>query len=156
MDLSEVPSNNSSERPAFFALSSGEEVCDEEYALSVLLKDDVLFCNERETFFEGKGEGSTVVLYVNCNDIFAWGCADSETLHLAEIGDLYKRYKADPVWGVAKWCCIRRKQQPQPPVKESMKKDGVWDDVMEALPKNTFDREVHEAMGIKYDFYKET
>lgn len=131
---------------------SVEEHVDEERALARLLLDGILFCNERETveyewgakdgklFIDeskptSKGE-STTVLYVLCNDIFYWGTADAERLTNAEIGPLFKMY-TDPAnkgWGHIKWCCFKRKLRPQVPVVEDMKKDGVWDAAMEALP----------------------
>jgi hypothetical protein len=129
----------------------GKEYCVEEMALERLLKDEVLFANEREVFYGGKSAGHTVVLYVNCNDVFAWGCADAENLPFEEIGNLYKMHVASPGWGSVKWCCKQRKQKPQKPVEAEMRKDGVWDEMMESLPENTMDREVHAALGIKLE-----
>lgn len=133
----------------FFEVS-GKEYCNDELALAILLAAGVLFSNERsfldiEPVTDGKGAvlswnqskeiaGSTTILFVNCNDLFAWGCADSEDLPHDEIGNLYRMYIADPKYGVDKWCCFRRKQKPQDSIIEQMKKDGVWDERMEALP----------------------
>lgn len=136
------------ESKAFFDIG-GKEYCNESFCLSRLLADEVLFCNERdyleiEFISDEKGVikgsrpgkevgGSTTLLYVNCNDIFAWGCADAEDLPTSEIGNLYKMHIADPSWGSAKWCCIRRNTKPQDPVIKYMKEAGVWDEKMEAL-----------------------
>jgi len=128
--------------PKIFWDYKGEEMCIEETALATLLYDGVLFCNERDTTFQGKPCGSTTVLYVNCNDMFAWACADAEDLPNDQIGTLYKMHMADKCWGSAKWCCIQRNQKPQPPVERDMRKDGVWDDVMENLGSNIQDVEV--------------
>ena len=110
-------------------------------ALSILLKEDILFCNERRyaEYNNDKLLGSTIVLFVLCNDIFAWGSADSEDLPLNEIQNLYRMWEKDEKWGSAKWCCLRRKEKPQYPVAEAMKKDGSWDDEMEKLPENYYD-----------------
>lgn len=125
-----------------FMMIDGEEECNEERALAELLLDDVLFSNGRKYVEDSFGEENriepeTTVLFVNCNDIFMWGCADAECLPHDEIGNLYKMWEKDKTWGAAKWCCKRRNLQPQEPVIESMKKSGSWDSDMENLPKNS-------------------
>lgn len=137
----------------FFTVD-GKEYCDEELALSYLLKDGTLFCNQR-SFLEieliadkdgvvtgskpsDKIGGSTTILFVNCNDLFSWGTADSEDLPNDEIGTLYRMHVADPKWGTAKWCCFRRNMKPQKPAIVKMKEDGSWDEKMEVLPANEF------------------
>jgi hypothetical protein len=121
-------------RPVF-TLFEGEEICDEELALAELLAAGVLFWNTGR--FD---EEETVVLFVNCNDLFAWGCADAEPFTSDEIPDLYRAWKSGP-WGVDKWCGRRRNQEPQEPVVKRMKAEGVWDAAMEALGTNTLDAE---------------
>lgn len=141
-----------SDQNVFFKMSDGEEVCNEELALAILLNEEILFCNERHTAMkpikvkDGKflppnpndpwevTNESTTVLYVNCNDLFYWGTADAESLPNDEIGKLYKMWKKDGAYGVDKWCCLRRGLRPQVPIVERMKKDGFWDDELEALP----------------------
>lgn len=91
--------------------------------------------------------GKEIVYYVNgklwvlCNDMFAWACADQEELPLTfdAITELWQMWYADQKWGDVKWCCVRRNEQPQEPVIGMMKKAGSWDDVMEALPENKYD-----------------
>ena len=124
----------------FFTIK-GEEYCNDELALSILLKNNVLFCNERHYSQkpDNKSEGSTIVLFVLCNDIFAWACADAEDLPCSEIPKLYRMWEKDKIYGPAKWCCIRRNEKPQQPMIDYMKKDGVWDDTMEKLPDNNYD-----------------
>lgn len=128
------------------------EYCNEEQCLARLLKDEVLFCNQREyldidfiTDEKGVVKGSkpsmeiagrTTILFVNCNDLFAWGCADSEDLLNEEIGPLYKMHMSDPEYGASKWCCIKRNMKPQKPIVDRWKKAGRWDDQMEALQDN--------------------
>lgn len=130
-----------------------EEHVDEERALGRLLLDGVLFCNEREYVdydFKTQEGGSgiewdktkphtneaTTILFVNCNDLFYWGTADAEVLPNSEIGNLLRMHldPANKGWGSSMWCCFRRKLRPQVPVIEDMKKDGVWNDALEALP----------------------
>lgn len=124
----------------------GKEYCNEEAALSILLRDEVLFCNERDVVFRGEPSGCTTVLYVNCNDVFAWACADAEDLPNDEIGNLYKMHIADPKWGSIKWCCHRRNEQPQKPVADDMKLDGSWDESMDDLKENAYDN-AHRCIG---------
>lgn len=129
---------------------NGEEHCDEDLALAELLSAEIIFANCRPYVhsWKDRGEepdGRTVVLFVNCNDLFAWACADAEDLPLEEVPTLYKAWKAEGRWGVEKWCCRRRNQRPQPPVERQMREAGVWDAEMEALPPNTQDAEVQSA-----------
>ena len=112
-----------------FYTIEGKEVCDEEVAVSILLKEGILFCGE---------VGKTITIHVLCNDIFAWGCADSENLPLNEVSNLYKMWKQDSKWGSVKWCCLKRKEKPQFPIVEAMKKNGSWDDMLEQLPPNKY------------------
>ena len=87
----------------------------------------------------------TYSMNVNCNDMFAWACADAEEIVSSELQDLYTRWRKDRKWGGVIWCLIKRNQQPQPPVKEAMVKEGVWTEELEALPKNTQDAEVQAS-----------
>ena len=96
----------------------GKDEPNEESILALLLMNGVLFANER---------GGTINLYVICNDIFAWACADAEKLPYTEIDNLYKMWRKDTYWGAAKWCILQRKMMPQEPVLEAMKKAGLWD-----------------------------
>lgn len=134
-------------------------------ALAHLLMNEVVFLNSHwwkysrlthERTDDGKGyksaprpdarwtedESKMISVSVNCNDIFAWACADAEELPYEEIENVYRLWRADPNWGAAKWCAIRRKQKPQGPVIDAMKKAGSWDDIMENLGPNTMDAEV--------------
>ena len=122
------------EEELFFTIN-GKESCDEDKILSILLKDGVLFSNEGEiTGYDGGIKTHTVVLYVLCNDLFYWACADAEPIRYHEIGQLYKAWEANKNWGTDKWCCMKRNLQPQEPIVEAMKKDGFWDEELEALP----------------------
>jgi hypothetical protein len=114
----------------------------EEYAIEELLKEDILFCNSREFIerdFKDKSkytiEESTLVLFVNCNDLFMWACADAEAIDLDGLKELYDMWLIDPEWSVSKWCCYKRNLQPQGPIIEAMKAAGVWDEKMESLDK---------------------
>lgn len=108
----------------------------EETALSELLASDAtLFIGTVQggPFFTGS-PGGQMTLYVNCNDLFMWACADAEPLSPDDILPLWRAWKADPKHGTSKWACVRRGMQPQKPVVKMMKEDGAWDAAMEALP----------------------
>jgi hypothetical protein len=130
----------------------GEHVrfCVEEKALSILLAEGLMFANSRnyvehewvpDEANPGKYkktekytmEGETIVLFVNCNDLFWWACADSENVTLDEVPELYMAWKKDKSWGISKWCCKKRNMMPQLPIREDMKKEGVWEEWMDKL-----------------------
>jgi hypothetical protein len=121
---------------------------DEELALACLLADGVCFLNNVE-FTKGSGEFTTCV-FVLCSDLMSWGCADAESIknndgeEPSEIIDLYRHWAQNKKWGPSKWVCIKRNEQPQRPVKESMIKDGVWDETLDKLPPNGYDARIKE------------
>ena len=104
-----------------------------EEALKVLLDKGILFANSRKYLFEGKEQPETLCLFVNCSDIFAWGCADAEEITYDEVEDLWKHYVENKYCGVIIWCMKKRNLQPQFPVKERMIKDGVWKEEFEKI-----------------------
>jgi hypothetical protein len=100
-----------------------------EHKLAHLILEDIIFCNngwwfEKENKFWPK---DSITLHVNCNDVFWWGCADSENITHSEIHDLYEHFRKDQSWGPAIWCIKKRKQIAQKPVEESIKRGGIWD-----------------------------
>lgn len=121
----------------FFTIDD-KEYCSEESILSILLNNNVLFCNQRyySLLPDGKSSGQTIVLYVVCNDVFGWACADAEDITLNELLTLYKMWEADKVWGPAKWCCLKRNLKPQAAIEKIMKEDGVWNNQMDCLKEN--------------------
>lgn len=98
---------------------------EEEDYLKVLLTEDVVFINNGHWNKDWPKDHITV--HVNCNDVFAWGCADAEDITYSELGDLYAMYKKDPNWGPAIWCIKKRKMMPQKPVEKLIKEAGIWD-----------------------------
>jgi hypothetical protein len=125
-----------------------EMIFEDDKALARLLGEDVIFLNSHWWEDDWPERARKVTsLNVNCNDIFAWGCADGEEIEHAEIQALYDLWLADRNWGPVKWCAIKRNQKPQPPIIASMKKAGVWDEVMEGLGANYQDAEVSAAFA---------
>lgn len=119
---------------------------DEELALAELLKEGVVFCNSMDYMYDNKKAGHTIVLFVNCNDIFAWALADGEDLPLEELKNLYSMWKEDNRWGPAKWCCKRRNERPQGPVARDMVLSGSWEDWMYDLKENGYDKIMKERV----------
>lgn len=127
---------------------------DEEKALACLLNGGVIFLNTvdlSKAFPEWyKEKVYTTVCYVNANDVFAWGCADAESISNSdgdadsEIISLYKLWKENNNWGPIKWLCLKRNQQPQNPIKRDMSKSGYWDEQLESLPENGYDKACKE------------
>lgn len=129
-----------------------EKVFERDKALVYLLEKKVLFSNTRpyiENPYDPKekhivSESATIVLFVNCSDTFVWGCADGIEIDAndktdLETNELYRltSYVIDnEKYGSDKFACWKRNLQPQKPVIDKMKKDGVWDEFMESLPKN--------------------
>ncbi len=100
-----------------------ERMVEEDY-LKVLLTKDIIFINNGHWKKDWPEDHITV--HVNCNDIFAWGCADSEDITYDELEDLYNMYKKDPYWGPGAWCIKKRKQMPQKPVEKYIRDEGIW------------------------------
>lgn len=82
--------------------------------------------------------GKPAEIWINCNDLFAWGSADAEPLPYSEIESAYRAYKSGK-HGLDKWACQRRGVRPEGAAIEAMKADGAWDDAMEALPESSVD-----------------
>lgn len=138
--------------------NEGEEhhFCNEEIALAKLLVDDICFLNTRPyVSFTGWPKNGkepnwdytpdnckkTTVVFVNCNDVWFWACADAEPVTTTEIPDLYRMHIQNKKWGSLKWACKKRDMQPQAPIRRDMKKEGAWCELMESLPPNPDDKQ---------------
>ena len=122
----------------------------QEKALAYLLSERVVFVNSRpyvENPWADKHKqeiaGPTTVVFVNSNDVFAWGCADGECVtgsHIADdANELYRllRYVLeDSRWGAVKYACWKNNLQPQKALVDKLKKAGVWDDWWQSLSPN--------------------
>lgn len=116
-----------------------EKVCffNETEALIILLQAGKCFFGSMwhpDKNIREKGAYLGIGVFVNCNDVFHWASADSEDLAMSEVEDLYRHHVVDNKWGDVIWLCLRRKLQPQTPIKEDMIKDGAWTDELKALP----------------------
>lgn len=123
-----------------FVNDKGEKELVPEYnlILAKLLIDEVVFVGNFDSgpFFESSNNPPdiTTCVWVNCGDVFSWGCADFEPVLMKELPALYRASKEK--YGVTKWCCKRRNLKPQKPILKRMKDAEVWDEEMEALEDN--------------------
>ena len=117
---------------------SEEMVFDENEALAHLLASGQVFLNnhwwkgEKKYLPEGvdpwpEAACKTFSINANCNDVFAWACADAEEVEYHELESLYEHFHKDPMWGTAVWCIKKRNEMPQKPVEEAIRKAGFWD-----------------------------
>ena len=105
----------------------GKEEFSNEAALTVLLLERQIFLNSNWYMDDWPEDAQKMTsLNVNCNDVFAWGCADAEDVEFKELKDLFEHYIKDPGWGTAVWCIKRRGYLPQKPVYEAIQKNGIW------------------------------
>lgn len=126
-----------------------------EAALSVLLVEEVIFLNnhywhsidrDKGPVYNTKPENpwpeeacKTVSLNVNCNDVFAWGCADAEECYYNDLEDVFDHWKKDPIWGSSIWCIKKRNEMPQKPVYDDIMKSGIWNLDEMGLEPNRYD-----------------
>lgn len=154
--MSSRKKNMNSDQRKYWTDVFGKKVPDHEAMASKLLDDGVLFisdgiskydylCKEHpntDAFVEKSPK--TITLMVLCNDVFAWGCADAEEVTSEELPVLFEMYQADRVNGPVKWVCKKRNQKPQKPVADMLKEEKSWDDSMESLPDNEYDKMLAE------------
>jgi len=117
-----------------------------EYLAAKLLEEDVLFLNSRKFVEYGSIEAKdeTLVLFLNCNDVFIWGCADGESVTMDELPVLFELFELNNTYGPVKWVCIKRNEKPQKPLADQMKAADFWDEEMEKLPDNYYDKWIAE------------
>jgi len=115
-----------------------DDKSDEQMLAEMLADDGVLLLGDADSGPSLGGNNSSqrsLQVYVNCNDLFAWGCGDWEPLARAEVPKLYAMWKADPKYGAPRWACLHRNLAPQVPVEKRWREHGTWDEEMDRLPK---------------------
>lgn len=119
----------------------------EQHLIAVLLDAGVLFTNALHWKDDWPADARKyTALVVNCNDVFAWGCADGEDINYYELTDLWKDWRKDPCWGPAIWCMKKRQEMPQKPLEDIIRKEGIWNFEELGLSDNTMDAAVTELM----------
>lgn len=132
-ELEAANAQRAEDQAVFFDLD-GKERCIEESAIAEMLYADVLFSNSRRyVCTDGSVKDETIVLFVNCNDLFFWACADAESLPYSEVATLYRMWKDEPS-GASRWCCRQRKMRPQAPIERDWRAAGTWTDELESYP----------------------
>lgn len=108
-------------------------------ALALLMVNEFIYAS----WCKSAGEGQTIGLYLNCNDTF-YLAGDGEELPLVGFGDigektpfwdLYERVRLHGYYGAVQWIAIKRQMRPLLRTIEGMKKEGAWNEEMEALPR---------------------
>lgn len=56
---------------------------------------------------------SPISLFVNCNDLFDWACADLEIVEVADLTDIEQAIADSPRFGHLLWACRKRNLRPQ-------------------------------------------
>jgi len=109
-----------------------------------------LFLNDYITALDIPNEdGShTAGIFINTNDVFAYASSDLEPItvdaHYSKSGEseviqLYNYIKTDPKFGLLKWVCLKRGEQPINPLKNQMIEFGSWTEDMEKLRLNYYE-----------------
>lgn len=114
-----------------------EYLFDKEFALIELILGDCVFIGRGDTpFFEaGEGEApSPLAIWFNCNDLWAWACADAEIMNYEDIEGYYIAMCDPRPFAITKWICKKFGRRPMPEIIRDMQRDGVWDEEMENLP----------------------
>lgn len=129
----------------------GKKVPDHEAMVAHLLEENVLFVNGRRYVSNEKtnelSKNETLVLFLNCNDVFAWACADAEDVSYDELPELFRLYEVNSYCGPTQWVCVKRNQKPQKLIIDWLKLKNGWNEVMEALPENRYDALYKEYNG---------
>jgi hypothetical protein len=129
---------------------------DVETAISQLLVESVLFANYRNYTHDDKNftkDGRTIILFMNCSDVFAWGCADAEDISSEEeLKQLYDFCVKYPTWGSTIWACLKRNEKPQSPVEKKMKDCNEWPKELDSLLENKYDTFLNAATKAKAQY----
>lgn len=116
---------------------NGEICLHIEDMLASLLLDEICFVGPNPVVDE---EGDkTLTIYVNSNDTFYYASADADAITYHEIPDLFimkHTYK----YGVDRWLSIKRNMRPLPEIQQWIKAAGEWDEIMENLQRNPYEK----------------
>jgi hypothetical protein len=73
-----------------------------------------------EILFSETNDKNGIQFYINCSDLFHWGCADCQYFSELDIPNLIQAYKdmlecEQPRYFTDLWCCRKREMRPQKP-----------------------------------------
>lgn len=125
-----------SENPLLIRYEDGEPV--EETMLAILLVNDEIVINNFwwKKDWPKEAQEKATSLAVICNDVFAWGASDCQSMTVFDIPSVFEYWEKDPTWGTAVWCIKKRNMLPQKPVYEAIQNAGIWDLDVLGLPPN--------------------
>jgi len=76
--------------------------------------------HREDIYWRCDGEFASITFFVNCNDLFYWGCADGEEITVESLPvlkqafeDCEKAVKWGRLWAMQLYCCRMRKMRPQ-------------------------------------------
>ena len=119
----------------------GKRIPDESAMVTKLLDENVLTLGcDIVVENNNSTKHKTLTLFVNCNDVFSWGCCDAEPVTFEELVNLFELYEKNPECGPTQWVCIKRNEQPQLPVVDWLKAHNGWTPELDNLPKNNYDK----------------
>jgi len=95
----------------------------EEYIKNNKFKDDIETALLEDYASINVCDDDKIGLYVNCNDLFYWACADSEEIEPNELQDLFKCYEKSKSFGGFLWACKKTGMRPQTPWYESFSEE---------------------------------
>lgn len=132
---------------------------DAESAVAQLIENSILFVgyktythkprteNKNDVF---TADGHTIILWVNCSDVFVWACSDAEDVgNEKELEELYNLCVDKPHWGSAIWCCMKRGEKPQRPVANYIKDCEEWTKELDSLADNMYDKVCEDELKNK-------
>lgn len=124
---------------------NGKKEPDENSMLAKLLDENILFANSfAYAYSDGVLRGRTITLFVLCNDVFAWATADAEDITIEELPQLFEMYEKNPKCASTQWVCVKRNEKPQEPMIKWLKENNGWNETLEALPENNYDKFLKE------------
>lgn len=70
--------------------------------------------------------GEKVMPWVDCSDVFFWGCADGEDIAFEELAQLAECCQLSPKHGGELWCCRKRAMRPQTACYRMIYQSNEW------------------------------
>lgn len=104
-----------------------------EQATALTLAADYIFMSGPGGMMYSESDRRPAALWVNVNDTFAYACADCEPVPQPEADpdgfwSLYDLVREHGGLGAVAWAARRRNATPLPPVVDSLRAAGLWDD----------------------------
>jgi len=97
------------------------EVCADTLRMAIEMNaaDDAFFTQYQGDLPDGKAgkhDSAEPKLCLLMNDVFAWACADGETVEWEDVPAIYALWKGQGSDGLLVWACVKRNMRPQKPL----------------------------------------